>query len=293
MPRRPSLLLLLASLAGCPAPAPPPATPEAPSSGVLLVLAHPDDETMLGATLARLKERRVPVDAIYATRGEGGKLVVLEDGRPVETDPDDAQLARLRTAEMAAAARHYGIRRHLILEQPDQPFEDPVTHQPTEDVRRFLDSKVWDVPALEQAITRFAAAARPDVVITLGPDARRTHAHHQAIGRIAQRLFEQRRFGPQAIELHAVDEVAGCGGSSTMSHAAALRVSRRAYSAALKQTYGAFQHAGRRLHRSQLVAHKPAAAHDEVLVPLARRGAGGALLRALLGVAEDAPRGHS
>ena len=43
------------------------------TDSVLLVLAHPDDETMIGSLLIHLKDANIPVHALYATMGEGGK----------------------------------------------------------------------------------------------------------------------------------------------------------------------------------------------------------------------------
>ena len=75
--------------------------------GVLFVHAHPDDESILtGGTIARLREARVPVTVLTATRGEGGEVIgplssTLEGRREA--------LAAHREGELADAMRVLGV----------------------------------------------------------------------------------------------------------------------------------------------------------------------------------------
>lgn len=262
-----SLLLALCS-AGCSTAASAPAASRGPSASVLLVLAHPDDETMLGATLGRLKERSVPVVALYATRGEGGKRVRRQGARLVEEDPDDRWLAGERRRELVAAARHFGIARLLLLEQPDQPLADPRTGQPTRDVERFLRSGLWRLDELRAAIVRLAEQVRPEVVITLRPDCAVVHAHHQAIGRLTLALFEEGRLGSRARQVYGVTEVEWYPAASFPARAGAIPVPVDGFSPRLGMSYAAFARQGARLHRTQLVAYQGLPHHPELLVPL-------------------------
>ncbi|MFC0674176.1 glycosyltransferase [Brachybacterium hainanense] len=82
---------------------------------VLLVHAHPDDESLAtGALIADLASRGVRVELVTATRGEEGEIVPGAIP-PGSTEPLEA----VRAAEIDAAARALGIsRRHMLGEPP-------------------------------------------------------------------------------------------------------------------------------------------------------------------------------
>jgi LmbE family N-acetylglucosaminyl deacetylase len=77
---------------------------------LVLVGAHPDDETLgLGGAAALLRDRGVEVQVVAATDGEAAY-------------PDDrgqAELARVRRAELVAATRRLGLPRPIFLAIPD------------------------------------------------------------------------------------------------------------------------------------------------------------------------------
>ncbi len=76
---------------------------------VLVVVAHPDDESFgLGAVLDHLTAMGVPVGLLCFTRGELSTL----GGR-------QADLARVRAAELADAAAVLGVGRTELLDYPD------------------------------------------------------------------------------------------------------------------------------------------------------------------------------
>src|SRR5262245_38489541 len=77
--------------------------PEPASRTLLVVYAHPDDESFSNAgTLARYAAEGVAVHYACATRGEcGGVAPELLDGY--------ADIAALRSAELACAARTLGL----------------------------------------------------------------------------------------------------------------------------------------------------------------------------------------
>jgi LmbE family N-acetylglucosaminyl deacetylase len=258
------VLLVAVALHACAGPKP---AGHAARPRVLLILAHPDDETMAGATLGRLKERGAEVSALYATRGEGGKWVRVREGKPVEEDAQREPLAAQRRRELEAAARHFGITRLALLDHPDDPFDDPATGQPTRDVQRFLQSGVWRLDELRAAISKLAVEARPDVVLTLRADCPAVHAHHQVIARIALELFLAGRLGP-ARQIYGISEVEWYPAASLPPQARALEVPTAAFSSKLGATYAAFAQAGARHHRSQLTAYQRPPRHPELLVPL-------------------------
>lgn len=90
---------------------------------VLVVLAHPDDESFgLGGTIARFAREGVPVTYVCATRGEMGRRM----GKPAFTTRE--ALGALRELEMKDAAAVLGISdlRFLDIWDKTVEFQDPV-----------------------------------------------------------------------------------------------------------------------------------------------------------------------
>jgi LmbE family N-acetylglucosaminyl deacetylase len=71
--------------------------------GLLLALAHPDDELYAGGLIACLAESGVEVHLLYLTRGEGGST-----GKPPVADREN--LGAAREAEVRASAAALGAR---------------------------------------------------------------------------------------------------------------------------------------------------------------------------------------
>ena len=251
---------------------------------ILLVFAHPDDETMMGGTLLKLKELGVEVRAVYATAGEGGKRVVLMKGKPIEERaPSTGWLAQVRKGELARALTHFGVKVHELLGQPDAPtrFADG---KPAETGTEFLSRGDWDVHAIEHGIVRAATAFRPDVVITLLPDNKRVHPHHQAIAIITRRLFQAGKLGPTAKQLYGLEETVWYSPDTFQSGALdeAQKVRFDTSKACVKNkkiTYASYAAKGASMHKSQMVGYKGEVPGYEVFVPL---GLGDNLLMSLL-----------
>jgi LmbE family N-acetylglucosaminyl deacetylase len=131
------------------------------SSTLLLVFAHPDDESVFAAGVAcACEEAGGRVALATATNGECGKR-----GEPPVCA--EGELGRVRAAELEEAARILGIRQVYLFGYPDRGL-DPVPH---DDIRRRL----------VQVIRR----ERPDVVITFDPNGSNLHPDHIAISRFA------------------------------------------------------------------------------------------------------------
>jgi Uncharacterized proteins, LmbE homologs len=83
------------------------------SPGLLVVMAHPDDESMgCGGLILRHTRAGVPVSLICATRGEAGW-----SGKPTGAKRED--LAQIRTAELEEAAAALAIRAVELWDYPD------------------------------------------------------------------------------------------------------------------------------------------------------------------------------
>lgn len=125
---------------------------------LMAVLAHPDDESLgVGGTLARYAAEGVETHLVTATRGERGRYYTNE------SRPGDAEVGRVREAELRAAAGELGVREVALLGYQDGELDraDPV-----------------------EATGRIAARlrkARPQVVVTFDPFGAYGHPDHVAI----------------------------------------------------------------------------------------------------------------
>lgn len=128
---------------------------------MLSVLAHPDDESLaMGGVLARYAAEGVETHLVTATSGERGW-----PGAPDE-HPGERQLARIREAELRAAAAILGISGLSLLRFPDGELA------------------AADHVALTAQIAQAVRRIRPQVVVTFGPDGVTGHPDHITIGRL-------------------------------------------------------------------------------------------------------------
>jgi LmbE family N-acetylglucosaminyl deacetylase len=170
-------LLLAAPLAGAQQAISSPPPDERLKADILVIMAHPDDETLISGYLARAvldEHKRVAV--VCTTRGNAGQnLVGYEQA---------ASLAEIREKEAREALAAIGIRNAWFLRAPDTPA--PEVH----DVLRSLGS--WNHGNVLGEVVRFIRLTRPPVVITFLPDvvAGENHEDHQAAGVIAIEAFD-------------------------------------------------------------------------------------------------------
>lgn len=140
---------------------------------IMVVLAHPDDETGMASTLAwyALGQGKA-ITNIYATRGEGGGNMVGTHWGPA--------LGILREAELRECLRTLGIRDHYFLDQLDWAY--------TESAAMTRQKWAWN-EALGRLV-RYVRALRPVVMLTMNPFPRPgQHGHHQAAGILAVEAF--------------------------------------------------------------------------------------------------------
>jgi len=152
---------------------------EADQLKVLLVVAHPDDESECAALLYRIShELGGIVDQVIVTNGEAGHqysaparaLTRLTRQEPVEDHTGREWLIQTRRAEVMRAGQILGIRHQHFLEQSDTGL--------TFEARDGFS--VWDVPRIQRELGRLLTHARYDFVFVLSPTAD-THGHHQAV----------------------------------------------------------------------------------------------------------------
>ena len=141
---------------------------------ILIVVAHPDDETMVTGYLAKAiydEHRRVAV--IFGTRGDGGGNAMGNE--------QAAALGAEREIEGRRALASFGVMNVWFLGGPDTPGQD---------VLRSLET--WNHGAALAQAVRLVRLTRPEVVLTWLPMyvAGENHGDHQAAGVIATEAFD-------------------------------------------------------------------------------------------------------
>lgn len=128
----------------------------------MAVLAHPDDESLgVGGALARYAAEGVETHVVTATRGERGRFFTNENR------PSDAEVGRVREAELRAAARVLGVREVALLDYLDGELDRA---EPRTVVGRIVEH---------------VRRVRPDVVMTFDPFGAYGHPDHVAICQLA------------------------------------------------------------------------------------------------------------
>ncbi|GBD06075.1 Mycothiol S-conjugate amidase [bacterium HR20] len=157
---------------------------------ILVVQAHPDDETGCAALLFALaRYRQATVDVCVITNGEAGyrystlaeKLYGL---RLTEDSVGRANLPRIRKHEMLRAAELLGVRNVFFLDEIDHAYNQSLEETLT----------VWDTAAVLHRIERILRRGRYDAAIGLLPT-RQTHGGHKAATFLL--ITAARRVAPQ------------------------------------------------------------------------------------------------
>ena len=128
---------------------------------LMAILAHPDDESLgVGGTLATYAAEGIETYLVTATRGERGWV-----GEP-NAYPGPRALGEIRERELRAAAAVLGIR-HL-------------------DILDYVDGELAQADPAEVTakLVGIVRRARPDVVITFGPEGAYGHPDHIAISQL-------------------------------------------------------------------------------------------------------------
>jgi LmbE family N-acetylglucosaminyl deacetylase len=159
---------------------------------VLVVTAHPDDETGFSVTMFKIThELKGIVDMAVMTDGGGGfadsQLGAMYYGLPL-TDSVTARthLPMLRKQEILNAGKIMGVRNIYVMEQPDDWY--------TTDITPYISGKNWDIGYIERRMDRLLAERQYDFIFTMVPHAGQ-HGHHKTAVMMALRAV-QRFKGP-------------------------------------------------------------------------------------------------
>ena len=133
---------------------------------MLVVMAHPDDESMgSGGLILRHTRAGVAVHLVCATRGEKGWM-----GKPPGARKED--LPGIRSAELEAAASALGLESFALWDYPDGGVAGS------------------DLDEITSLIGAAIARTHPAVVVGWGPDGGYGHPDHIAIGRCTDLAVE-------------------------------------------------------------------------------------------------------
>lgn len=141
---------------------------------ILVVVAHPDDETEVTGYLARaIFDQHKRVAVIFGTRGDGGGDAAGQE--------QAAALGAEREIEARRALAVLGVTNIWFLGGPDTPGQD---------VLRSLET--WNHGSCLGQVVRLIRLTRPEVILTWLPDyvAGENHGDHQASGVIATEAFD-------------------------------------------------------------------------------------------------------
>lgn len=141
---------------------------------ILVVVAHPDDETLVDAYLAReIFDQHKRVAVVFGTHGEGSVN---------EVGPEQSlAMGNIREIEGREAVGYFGITNIWFLTGRDTPSQN---------VLNSLEH--WGHGSCLDQLVRIVRLTRPSVILTFLPDftTGENHADHQAAGVLATEAFD-------------------------------------------------------------------------------------------------------
>ncbi|MFF4351739.1 N-acetyl-1-D-myo-inositol-2-amino-2-deoxy-alpha-D-glucopyranoside deacetylase [Streptomyces sp. NPDC001530] len=160
---------------------------ELPDRRLLLVHAHPDDESINnGATMAKYAAEGAHVTLVTCTLGEEGEVIPSE---LAHLAPDrDGGLGPHRIGELAAAMKELGVTDHRFLGGPGRFGDSGMmgveqNHRP---------GAFWsaDVDQAAEHLVEVIREVRPQVLVTYDPQGGYGHPDHIQAHRVAMRAAE-------------------------------------------------------------------------------------------------------
>ncbi|MFD9886385.1 N-acetyl-1-D-myo-inositol-2-amino-2-deoxy-alpha-D-glucopyranoside deacetylase [Streptomyces alboflavus] len=160
---------------------------EQPARRLLLVHAHPDDESINnGATMAKYAAEGARVTVVTCTLGEEGEVIPPDLAR-LAADREDT-LGAHRIGEVAAAMKEVGVTDHRFLGGPGRYRDSGMMG--TEQNHR--PGAFWSADVDEAAadLVEVIRELRPQVLVTYDPDGGYGHPDHIQAHRVAMRAVE-------------------------------------------------------------------------------------------------------
>ncbi|MFI1353862.1 N-acetyl-1-D-myo-inositol-2-amino-2-deoxy-alpha-D-glucopyranoside deacetylase [Streptomyces sp. NPDC020898] len=157
---------------------------ELPDRRLLLVHAHPDDESINnGATMARYAAEGARVTLVTCTLGERGEVIP-----PELAHLSGAALGEYRLRELDAAMRALGVTDHRLLGGPGRYGDSGMMGlADNDDPGCFWQADVGEAAGY---LVEVILEVRPQVVVTYDPDGGYGHPDHIQAHRVATRAVE-------------------------------------------------------------------------------------------------------
>lgn len=168
-----------------------------PSRRLLLVHAHPDDESINnGTTMAKYAAEGALVTLVTCTLGEEGEVIPAELAH-LAPDRED-RLGPYRTGELAAAMKELGVTDHRFLGGAGR-FRDSGMMGAEQNHR---PGAFWsaDVDGAAAYLLEVIREVRPQVLVTYDPEGGYGHPDHIQAHRVATRAAELARAEGLGIE---------------------------------------------------------------------------------------------
>jgi N-acetyl-1-D-myo-inositol-2-amino-2-deoxy-alpha-D-glucopyranoside deacetylase len=159
----------------------------APGRRLLLVHAHPDDESIgTGATMAKYAAEGVQVTLVTCTLGELGEIIPPSLAQ-LAADKED-RLGEYRIGELAAACDVLGVTDHRFLGGLGRWRDSGMMGTPANDDPRCF----WraDVDEAAAALLGIIREVQPQVLVTYDANGLYGHPDHIQAHRVAWRAFE-------------------------------------------------------------------------------------------------------
>lgn len=164
---------------------------------ILLVHAHPDDETINnGATMALYADRGAHITLVTCTRGEEGEVLVPGLSHLASSEQD--QLGTHRETELADAMKALGVSDYRFLGAPAIKFRDSgmMGTEPNNRPDVFWQA---DVDKAAEILVQVIEEIKPHILITYDEIGGYGHPDHIQAHRVAMRASELSRWQIQKI----------------------------------------------------------------------------------------------
>lgn len=139
---------------------------------IMAVVAHPDDELLMGALLSHYASRGVKVHVVVATNGALGQTDFYKV-------PDGKTLVEIRRDETSCSSNVLGLEKPILLGLPDQLLASEGKLQGQIDLLRYKIDSLFQF-------------YRPNAVLTFGAAGMTGHPDHRLIGNIVTEVFESK-----------------------------------------------------------------------------------------------------
>jgi N-acetyl-1-D-myo-inositol-2-amino-2-deoxy-alpha-D-glucopyranoside deacetylase len=162
-------------------------TSSADGQRLLLVHAHPDDESIgTGATMAKYAAEGAGVTLVTCTLGELGEIIPPE--LAYLANDADGGLGQYRIGELNAACAALGVTDHRFLGGPGRWRDSGMMGEPSNDVPGcFWQADVDEAAAELLSVIR---SVRPQVLVSYDANGFYGHPDHIQAHRVARRAFE-------------------------------------------------------------------------------------------------------